>query len=215
MLSILHARFHAPLLILLVAFLQLGLSLQIEAAEAKASYKLFWPPVLNNYYPDIEMQSLKGAKVKMSSFAGKVILVEPIGMSCPACQAFAGGDRLGGYNGVSPQSGLSSIDSLLTAQGISPNDSRIVRVQMLLYGPGMQAPTAQEAKSWAKHFGFGQRPNEVLLIADSRYQNSASYNMIPGFQLIDKTFVLRSDSSGHSPKNDLYSHLLPTIKKIL
>lgn len=184
-------------------------------AAARSKFSLYWPPALNNYYPDIQMMSLSGKPVRLSSFAGKVILVEPIGMSCPACQAYAGGDRLGGINRVSPQGGVESADKMLASHNISPSDSRLVRVQLLLYGPNMQAPTLAEAQAWAKHFGFGQKPNEVVLIADGQYQNSGSYNMIPGFQLIDKDFVLRSDACGHYPKSGLYDHLLPMLKKML
>lgn len=183
------------------------------AAENTGSKsKLVWPPVLNSSYPDVEMQTVSGKKIKLSSFTGKVILVEPIGMSCPACQAFVGGDKKGGLNGVVPSGGLPSMDTLLTQQGISPQDPRLVRVQMLLYGPTLGAPTLQEAQAWANHFGFGKRPNEVLMFADSSFQNAGSYNMIPGFQLIDRNFILRSDSSGHNPKNNLYNELMPMLK---
>lgn len=182
-------------------------------APAKARYPMYWPPSLNTYYPDIEMMSISGKPVRLSSYAGKVILVEPIGMSCPACQTFAGGDRAGGINGVTPQIGAESADKMLTGAVIKPSDPRLIRVQLLLYGPNMQAPTLAEAQAWAKHFGFGQKPNEVVLIADSRHQNNASYNMIPGYQLIDKSFVMRSDACGHNPQNALYDHLLPILKK--
>jgi hypothetical protein len=177
--------------------------------------KLVWPPVLNAPYPDVEMQTSTGKKVKMSSFKGKVILVEPIGMSCPACQAFVGGERKGGLNGVVPQGGLPSMDSMLMQQGISPQDPRLMRVHMLLYGPTLGAPTLQEAQAWAAHFDFGKRANEVVMFADSSFQNGGSFNMIPGFQLIDKEFILRSDSSGHSPRNNLYTELMPMLKRIL
>ncbi len=174
-----------------------------------------WPPQLNKPYPELELMTSNGRKVKLSSFAGKIILLEPIGMSCPACQAFAGADTKGGFQGVSPQAGLPSIDSLLAKQGISPADSRLCRVQLLLYSPNMTAPTLQEAKAWAKHFGFGQAANELVLIGDSSFINNASYQMIPGFQLIDKDFILKCDSTGHNPKNDLYRELLPMLKRSL
>ncbi|MBP7876077.1 hypothetical protein KA012_03740, partial [Candidatus Woesebacteria bacterium] len=86
-------------------------------ASAKPKYPMYWPPALNTYYPDIEMMSISGKPVRLSSYAGKVILVEPIGMSCPACQAFAGGDRAGGINGVTPQTGAESADKMLTGAG--------------------------------------------------------------------------------------------------
>ncbi len=189
--------------------------IQVFAQTPQAGrFKTFWPPVVNQFYPELELCDLSGKRVKLSSFAGKVILLEPIGMSCPACQAFVGGDRKGGINGVAPQSGLSSVDALLAAQGVSSSDPRLVRVQLLLYGPTLNAPTLAEAQAWAKHFDFGRRNNEILLIGDQRYINQHSYNMIPGFQLIDKNFVLRCDACGHNPKSNMYTELMPMVAKL-
>lgn len=186
------------------------------AQSAQTSkFKTFWPPAVNQFYPELELCDLTGKKVRLSSFAGKVILLEPIGMSCPACQAFVGGDKKGGINGVAPQGGLSSADALLSAQGVSSSDPRLVRVQLLLYGPALNVPTLAEAQAWAKHFDFGRRPNEVLLIGDKRYINQFSYDMIPGFQLIDKNFVLRCDACGHNPKSNMYTELMPMVRKLL
>lgn len=206
------ARTGAIVLIMVASCL---LTLCFAADGQQSKFRLFWPPVLNSYYPDVEMQTLSGAKVKLSQYAGKTLLIEPIGMSCPACQAFAGGQGRGGFNGVSPQAGLSSIDTLLSSSGVSAQDPRLVRIQLLLYGPTLQAPTLKEAQAWAQHFAFGRRSNEVVLVADGRFQNNASYNMIPGFQVVDKDFVMRSNATGHQPQNDLYKHLLPTLKSLL
>ena len=45
--------------------------------------------------------------------------------------------------------------------------------------------------------------------------NQASYAMVPGFQLVDRTFVLRWDATGHNPRHSLYRELLPAIPEIL
>lgn len=196
------------------ALLVLGLALPSGCLSAPNIVR-YWPPQLNNYYPELELVSTSGQKVKLSSYVGKVLLIEPIGMSCPACQAFVGAAARGGYNGVQPQSGLPSIDDSLSKAGISPSDPRLVRVQLLLYGPNLEPPTLAQAKDWANHFGFGKRPNEIVLIGDGRYTTTASYNMIPGFQLVDKGFVLRSDATGHNPHDNLYTQLVPMLKKLL
>ncbi len=175
----------------------------------------FWPPVVGRTYPEIELCDLTGKKVKLSSYAGRVILLEPIGMSCPACQAFVGGEKKGGINGVTPQGGTSSLESYLAAAGVSPSDTRVVHVQLLLYGPNMGVPTVAEAQAWAKHFDFGRRSNEVLLVGDQRYINQHSYDMIPGMQLIDKNFVLVCDATGHNPRSSLFSELIPSVSKLL
>lgn len=209
---------------LLIFFAFLSISFLISKAETSksstasnggAQQKLSWPPQLNSKYPDLELMSSSGKKVKLSSVAGKIILLEPIGMSCPACQAFVGAAEKGPFPGGSAQPGLPSMDSMLKQHGISPSDSRLERVQLILYSPSMGAPTLEQAKAWSKHFGFGETGHELILIGDQSYINNASYNMIPGFQLIDKDFVLRCDSTGHNPTNDLYKELLPMLKKLL
>jgi len=183
--------------------------------KALQAFPTFWPPVVGRTYPEIELCDLTGKKVKLSSYAGRVILLEPIGMSCPACQAFVGGEKKGGINGDTPQGGTSSLESYLAAAGVSPTDTRVVHVQLLLYGPNMGVPTLAEAQAWAKHFDFGRRSNEVILIGDQRYINQHSYDMIPGMQLIDKNFVLVCDATGHNPRSSLFGELIPSVSKLL
>lgn len=179
------------------------------------SYPTFWPPVVGRTYPEIELLDLTGKKVKLSSFAGRLILLEPIGMSCPACQAYVGADKKGGFNGVSPQGGTASLETYLAEAGISPGDNRVVHVQLLLYGPNMGVPTLAEAREWARHFDFGRRNNEVILVGDKRYINQFRYVMIPGLQLIDKNYVLVCDATGHNPRSNLFSELIPLAGKLL
>ena len=178
----------------------------------------FWPPVINKQYPDIELANQDGRRTRLSQFKGKVIIVEPIGMSCPACQAFAGANKpsVKPYGNCRPQSGLKSIDEILKQYGgVSIDDPRIVLVQLLLYSPSMQAPSLKEGQAWAQNFGMKTQQNKYVLVGRSNMINQHSYNMIPGFQLIDKNFILRSDSTGHHPKNNLYTHLLPMVKNLL
>ena len=40
-----------------------------------------WPPSVGETYPDVELRDHKGEIVKLSSFRGKVLLIEPIGMT--------------------------------------------------------------------------------------------------------------------------------------
>jgi hypothetical protein len=73
----------------------------------------FWPPRVGEAYPNLKLLNTSGERVEPSSFRGRVILVEPIGMDCPACNAFAGGSRSGGFQGVRPQAGLPAVDEIL------------------------------------------------------------------------------------------------------
>lgn len=172
-----------------------------------------WPPVMDQPFPDIKLISHAGEMIKLSSFKGKVILVEPVGMTCPACNAFSGAKKKGGYKGISPQQNLPPIQSLLPqyAKGITLENEGLVFVQLLLYDMQYKAPTEEDARDWAEHFGLDNKPNIYVLAADQRYINPASYAMIPGFFLIDKDFILRSDSTGHNPKHNLFTHLFPEL----
>ena len=69
-----------------------------------------WPPKLNEPYPDLHLVDQDGKLTRLSEFKGKIILVEPIGMPCQACQAFCGGHHVGGFRGIRPQPSLPSIE---------------------------------------------------------------------------------------------------------
>ena len=64
-----------------------------------------WPPRVGERYPNLRLLNSLGERIALESLAGKIILVEPIGMDCPACNAFAGANRRGssGFRGVKPQ----------------------------------------------------------------------------------------------------------------
>ncbi|MGI9455216.1 MAG: hypothetical protein ACR2NU_01560, partial [Aeoliella sp.] len=139
------------------------------------------------------------------------------GMPCKACQAFSGGHVRGGFQGIPPQSGLPSIEeSARTYGGFELSDERIVKIHLLLYGLDMRAPTAEDARAWAEHFGLERAKNEIVLAGLPWMIGNASYQMIPGLQLIDKDGILRVDSTGRSnQQHDLYRELLPKVREML
>ncbi len=175
-----------------------------------------WPPRAGQPFPDVQLVDQTGKTVKISSFRGKVILVEYIGMNCPACQAFAGAHDRGSLGKVRPQQGLDSIEKLFPSytRGLSLDDERIVFVQVLLYDLSLGAPTVDDAGKWAQHFQL-ERSKPVVLVPKKDLRGPGSYNLIPGFQLVDKNFVVRSDSTGHHPRHDLYTELLPAVRGLL
>lgn len=175
-----------------------------------------WPPEKFRSYPDLELVDQEGNVTRLSDFKGKVVLVEPIGIPCQACVAFAGGHELGAFQGIPPQPDLESIASYAEQfGGIRLDDERVVRVQLLLFNHAMQAPTRQQATAWARHFRMQRSGNEVVLVGTPELATKASRDLIPGFQLIDKHFILRCDSTGQSPVDNLYSKLLPQIRKLI
>jgi hypothetical protein len=191
--------------------------LQAAATMSPGRAPVTWPPRLGEAYPDLVLVDQTGQPVRLSSFKGSVILIEPVGMNCPACQSFAGAHHLGPYEGVAPQEGLPSIEELLPryAQGLSLSDDRLVFVQLLLYSMTMGAPTPDDAREWARHFKADRARNHVVLAGTKELLGPASYNMIPGFQLVDRNFVLQVDSTGHQPRHDLFTELLPTVPRLL
>lgn len=177
-----------------------------------------WPPRVGKPFPDLTFHDSNGDPVRVSSFAGKVVLVEPIGMNCPACNAFAGANESGrsGIDGTKPQANLLSVAKMLPAyaDGASIDDPDLVLVHLLLYNMKMHAPTQADARRWAEHFDI-DAANHLVLYADERFVNRDSYNLIPGFQLVDRNGIVQSDSTGHKPRDDLYAKLLPMLGRML
>lgn len=176
-----------------------------------------WPPKLGELYPDLELTDQTDRRVRLSSFKGHVILIEPVGMTCPACQAFSGAHRYGSFEGVVPQQGLPSIEELFPryTSGLSLSDERIAFVQVLLYSMSMGPPTPDDVRRWAGHFKLGRLKNYFVLAGTKDLLGPASYNMIPGFQLVDRNFVMRADSTGHQPRHNLFTELLPMVPRLL
>ncbi|BBM86474.1 hypothetical protein [Candidatus Uabimicrobium amorphum] len=184
---------------------------------AKTKKNFSWPPVLGKEYPNLQLYNHRGEFVRLNKFKGKIIVVEPIGMNCPACNAFAGANdkSIGKFSGISPQANLPSFkEALKTYGGIDFSKEDIIYIHLLLYDLKMQAPTQQDAKNWAKHFAIHSK-NEMVLVGTKEMQGRASYRMIPGFYLIDENFMVVSDSTGHHPKHNLYTELIPKLKKLL
>ena len=99
--------------------------------------------------------------------------------------------------------------------GVSLDDERVVFVHLLLYGFDMQAPTVEDAREWAEHYGLDQRPNQVVLVGDGRFISRETFRMIPGLQVVDEDFVLRYDSAGKNPPHDLWTELWPGVGGML
>jgi hypothetical protein len=186
-------------------------------AASQAAAPAVWPPRLGEPYPDLQLVDQTGRVTPLSSFKGHVILVEMIGMTCPACQGFSGAKRLGTFGGVTSDGGLPSIDDLLPqyAHGVSFPSDDLILVQLLLFNMSMEPPTADDARAWAAHFHRDVAKHQYVLAGGPALRNDASYVMVPGFQLIDRQFVLRWDATGHHPRHNLYTQLLPEIPKLL
>jgi hypothetical protein len=171
-----------------------------------------WPPEKYRSYPDLELVDQTGRRTKLSEFRGKILLIEPVGMSCRACVAFAGGHERGAFWGVTPQENLESIAKCAQEYGsIQLEDDEIVHLQIVLFNSKMEAPSEHEVRMWAQHFGLDRARNRIVLAGSPAMANLAGRDLIPGFHLVDKHFMLRADSTGAKPEDNLYSDLLPLI----
>ncbi len=162
-----------------------------------------WPPAKGQPFPALELLDIHGASVQLSSLAGKVLIVEPVGLSCPGCQAYSGGAHAGGFRGVEPQPGLLSIDDLLASRGIDPAHPDLVLVQLIFYDmSAAAAPTVADARAWAEHFGLDRRPNTVVLVGDERYVSPETYSIIPGYYVVDRELQVVGDLTSATPPDD-------------
>lgn len=172
-----------------------------------------WPPIKGQAYPDLILNDQNGETVRLSDFKGRPILLELAAIPCAGCQAFAGANKFGSFAGASSQTNLDSIHKCAErfASVRLGKDKNIVFVQLLLYGNSLSSPTADEVAGWAEHFRMQRSDCNVVLQGEASMLSQAVYDSIPGFHLIDSDFVLKYDSTGHHPEDDLYRELLPAL----
>ena len=188
----------------------------IPGVASSPNQDVIWPPQVGQVFPDLKLTSIDGQQVRLSDFRGRVLIIEAVGMSCKACVAFSGGHAVGPFDGHKPQPGLESFESYFHRfAGLGLADDRLEFIQILFYGPdGRRAPTQADAQRWAHHFGSILPDNATVLFADDGMVGRQTGGMIPGFQLVDRNFVLRCDA-GKPPRQDLYREFLPTVRSVL
>ena len=120
------------------------------------------------------------------------------------------------FRGGKVQPDLESIETYAQRYGkFDLNGDSVAYVQLLLFNQSIQAPSAEEARAWAEHFGMDRSRNQIVLVGTDELATRQSFNMVPGFHLIDREFVFRSDSSGHQPVDNLYNDLLPAMGRLV
>ena len=106
-------------------------------------------------------------------------------------------------------------EMLIVPRGVEHQPYAEEEVHLLLFDTDYGAPSAKDARKWSEHFDLGERRNIVVMAGDERFLGPESFKMIPGFFLVDQDFVLRADSTGHHPQDDLFRKLLPMIPTLL
>ena len=176
-----------------------------------------WPPTLGKPFPSVSFIDHQGKRFDISGLKGKPTLIEMIAMTCAGCQAFAGGNKYGGYEGFAVQADLRSIEEYYQRYtgGRDLHSNEINFVQIVVYNLNLKAPREFELAGWRKHFRLDDKPNAYVVTGGEALANRASYRMIPGFILLDKHTVVRFDSTGHHPRHKLYTQLLPAVPSYL
>ena len=176
-----------------------------------------WPPIVGKPYPDLDLIDQEGVEFKLSYLKGKVIIIEPIGMTCAACQAFSGGHEYGAFENNPVESYSQSFRKIFPkyAKGLRLPSKDIAFVQIILYDMKLGKPNKEDANKWAKHFNISKNDNHFVTVFPYDMRSRISFNMIPGFQLIDRNFILRADSTGHRPTHNLYKELIPLTPKLV
>ena len=196
-----------------------GLPWVVTASESQPGHaaNVSWPPAKHERYPDLKLKDQNGDTVQLSDFEGKIILLELAAVPCGGCQAFAGGNERGVFAGGKVQAELKSIHHYARQYaGVDlGNNDDVVLVQLMLYGKSLKSPTQAEVTGWANHFGMDRNSGEIVLKGEASLLGKASFEMIPGFHLIDRNFVLQYDSSGHHPVDNLFSDLLPAMGQMV
>jgi len=172
-------------------------------------------PVVGQVYPDLEYIDQNGNPLRISDFKGQVVIVELVGMPCKACHAWSGAHYKGKFHGIAPQPGLDSFKNYFTNYTrLRWGNPGITFVQILFYDLDMGHPTPEDAKNCADHFGFKAAYREYVVVPKDDLRNNRLYQQIPGFQLLDKNLILRSDATDPNGAR-LYSELLPSIPALL
>jgi hypothetical protein len=176
-----------------------------------------WPPVENRLYPDMELYNQDGELTRLSDFTGNVLVVQPVAMACPLSQAYSGANKKGKtpFKKCFPCNGVIDFAQRMNDYtGINIKTPGLVFVQILFYNMQNEPPCLDDAKQWAEHFDLRTSNNQYVLVATPEMVTRKSAMLIPGFQLIDRTFNLRSDSTGILPKRNLYLHFFPTLQSV-
>ncbi len=150
-----------------------------------------WPPEHGEPYPDLDLiDPVTGEDFRLSSLAGKVLVVHFIGMTSPGSLGLVGGaDASFGSVGGDP---IPPIEVLLESADIPPGHPDLLIVHVLVFGKAKPhaAPTREEANEFIAHFGLADRPSTTTLLGRERHTIPHIRGVIPGFHVIDRDFRL-------------------------
>lgn len=181
-----------------------------------------WPPQMNKPYPEIGLIDQNGTEFNLSDLKGKIIIVEFADMTSPVSQAYSGAKVKGALGGagqqvddtVLPLAEVIARETRTVGQVVLPHPD-IVTIKILIYNENGQQAGPTDAERWARHFGLTREGGVIVAVPQKDLRDKLTDNLIPGFQLIDKAFLIRVDSAGPNPKHSLTFTFAPQIPLLL
>ena len=174
-----------------------------------------WPPASGKPFPQFDLFDHANNQFRFDSLRGKPTVIEFISMTCAGCQAFAGGNEFGPYGGLASQPNLESFETYFKQYtGGDLYSGEVNYVVVVVYNDKLESPTAQDLNDWRSHFQMNRYDN-AYIVSSSELASGDTFKMIPGFMLLDRNQSVVFDATGHNPKHNLYSELLPGVKVML
>ncbi len=181
--------------------------------------KSYWPPRMNQAYPDIELFDQNGRFFKLSDLKGYILVVSYVDMSSPISQAQAGSATFGAYGvtdsvykNVRP---FSQVVSKNAPDNFTLPNNNVLEVYILVYTQDGSLPTLNDATKWSQHFKLDLEHGIMVAVPKNDMRNSDTQNIITGYQLIDSNMMLRVDSAGMNAKHSLKMTLIPMLYKLV
>ena len=187
---------------------------RISQLASKKNKLSNWPPATGKTFPRFDLFDHSGKQFSFESLRGKPTVIEFISMTCAGCQAFSGGNEFGPYGKLASQPDLLSFEKYFQQfAGLDLYSGQVNYVVVIVYNDKLESPTAEDLSSWRSHFHLEH--DNTYVVSSQELASGDSFNMIPGFMLLDSNQSVVFDSTGHKPKHNLYSELLPGVKALL
>lgn len=175
-----------------------------------------WPPSVGRGFPEISLTDHAGEPFSMIKLRGRPVLVELGAMTCVGCEALSGAAKYGGFGGmrVSPEYG-SLEEYARTYGGVNLFGGEVAFVQIIAYNLSLNPPTPSQLADWRRHFHLNEHPEAYVVGGGAALASGVTYRMIPGVLLLDREGIVRVDSTGDTPKQDLFRELLPELGRMV
>jgi hypothetical protein len=134
-------------------------------------------------------------------------------MGSSVTQAFAGANERGGYGYVPLNKNYKSLEQYFPEYAGGVHANSINLVQIVMANERGESPTAAEVATWSQFFELETRRGRIVLVGSPVLLNRRGFEIVGGFQLLDKHLVVRADATRERSKT-LFSKLFPLIARV-